>query len=63
MMTRKSKSTGRSRNALPLVRKIGALRRERAELEEEVVQLKAAVNIWAEVCRQTAAGGKQGETA
>jgi hypothetical protein len=27
------------------------LLRERAQLQEEVMQLKAAVNIWTEVCR------------
>jgi len=35
----------------PLSRRIGALKRERAELEEEVMQLKAAVEIWTAVCR------------
>lgn len=39
----------------PLVRRIGDLKRERAELEEEVLQLRAAVQIWTEVCRQTMA--------
>jgi hypothetical protein len=33
--------------------RIGALKRERAELEEEVLQLRAAVMIWTAVCRQT----------
>jgi methylmalonyl-CoA mutase N-terminal domain/subunit len=37
----------------PLSRRIGDLKRERAELEEEVLQLRAAVQIWTEVCRQT----------
>lgn len=39
----------------PLTRKIGRLKRERAQLEEEVLQLRAAVNIWSEVCRHTMA--------
>jgi|HubBroStandDraft_4_1064222.scaffolds.fasta_scaffold114113_2 hypothetical protein len=30
----------------PLSRRIGDLKRERAELEEEVMQLRAAVQIW-----------------
>ena len=29
---------------------IGKLKRERAELEEEVLQLRAAVKIWTAVC-------------
>jgi hypothetical protein len=37
----------------PLAHRIGDLRRERAELEEEVLQLRAAVEIWTEVHRQT----------
>jgi hypothetical protein len=43
----------------PLSRRIGELKRERAELEEEVLQLRAAVQIWTAVHRQimaTAAG-------
>lgn len=38
-----------------LTRRVGDLRRERAELEEEVLQLKAAVQIWTAVCRRTLA--------
>ena len=30
-----------------------ALKRERAKLEEEIRQLKAAVNVWTEICRRT----------
>jgi hypothetical protein len=41
----------------PLPRRIGDLKRERAELEEEVLQLRAAVQIWTAVCRQTMAVG------
>ncbi len=41
-----------------LERRVGELERERARLEEEVLQLKAAVDIWTEVFRQTAGGGK-----
>ena len=37
----------------PLVQRIGDLKRERDELQEEVLQLKAAVQIWKAVCRQT----------
>jgi hypothetical protein len=37
----------------PLSRRIGDLKRERAELEEEVLQLRAAVQIWTAVYRQT----------
>ena len=37
----------------PLVRRIGDLKRERDELQEEVLQLRAAVQIWKAVCRQT----------
>ena len=37
----------------PLSHRIGDLKRERAELEEEVLQLRAAVQIWTEVHRQT----------
>ena len=36
----------------PLSRRIGDLKRERAELEEEVLQLRAAVQIWTAVRRQ-----------
>jgi hypothetical protein len=36
----------------PLSRRIGELKRERAELEEEVLQLRAAVQIWTAVRRQ-----------
>jgi hypothetical protein len=44
-----------------LPRRIGDLKRERAELEEEIRQLRAAAQIWTEVYRQavsTAAGSK-----
>jgi hypothetical protein len=37
----------------PLSRRIGELKRERAELEEEVLQLRAAVQIWTAVRLQT----------
>jgi hypothetical protein len=49
----------------PLARRIGELKRERAELEEEVLQLRAAVQIWTAVRRQvmsTAAGPEALET-
>jgi methylmalonyl-CoA mutase N-terminal domain/subunit len=37
-----------------LVRRISRLRAERERLEEEIVQLRAAVLIWTEVVRRTA---------
>ncbi len=52
-MPSNSKPRRQARKGTPLARRIGALKRERAQLEEEVLQLKAAVNIWTEVCRQT----------
>jgi len=36
-----------------LARRIDHLKRERAALEEDIVQLKAAVEVWTEVYRQT----------
>jgi hypothetical protein len=36
----------------PLARRIGELKRERDELEEEVLQLRAAVQIWTAVRSQ-----------
>jgi len=53
MMSQKSKPTRTSTHYDPLARRVGDLKRERAELEEEVLQLRAAVQIWTEVCRQT----------
>ena len=41
-----------TRRRPPFVGRLTALELERARLEEEVRQLKAAANIWAEVCRQ-----------
>jgi len=43
----------------PLARRIRDLKRERAKLEQEILQLRAAVQVWTEVCRQrvAAAGG------
>jgi len=43
----------------PLSRRIGELKRERAELEEEVLQLRAAVQIWTAVRRQIMATAGQ----
>jgi hypothetical protein len=37
-----------------LARRISRLRAEREQLEEEIVQLRAAVLIWTEVVRRTA---------
>ena len=60
MMSSNSKSARTfSTHCDPLARRIGELKRERAELEEEVLQLRAAVQIWTAVRRQvmsTAAG-------
>jgi hypothetical protein len=39
----------------PLSRRVGDLERERARLEEEVLQLRAAMHIWTEVVRQSLA--------
>jgi hypothetical protein len=44
--------------APPLGERLGALERERARLEEEILQLKAAVHIWTDVFRQTVAEAK-----
>jgi hypothetical protein len=41
-----------------LFQRVDDLQRERARLEEEVLQLKAAVRIWSEVYRQTTGGSK-----
>ncbi len=60
-MPRKSKSTDSSKRKGSLARRIGALRRERDQLEEEVIQLRAAASIWEEVCRQTAGNSGRGE--
>jgi len=38
-----------------LARRINRLQAEREQLEEEIVQLRAAVLIWTEVVRRTAA--------
>lgn len=46
---------------------LGVLERERARLQEEILQLRAAVHIWEDVYRQTvgmvhvAPGAEQGE--
>jgi predicted nucleic acid-binding Zn-ribbon protein len=56
MMSKDSKDSKAIRTSTqydPVSRRIGNLKRERAELEEEVLQLRAAVQIWAAVCRQT----------
>jgi hypothetical protein len=45
----------------PLPRRIGDLTQERAKLEEEILQLRAALQIWTEVCLRstsTAAGSQ-----
>lgn len=56
MMAKNSKSTRTSSTHYDLLpRRIGDLKRERAELEEEVLQLRAAVKIWTAVRHQTMA--------
>jgi methylmalonyl-CoA mutase N-terminal domain/subunit len=52
-MSKNSKPPRTSTSVEPLSRRIVDLKRERAELEEEILQLRAAVQIWAEVYRQT----------
>jgi hypothetical protein len=52
-MSKNSKPTRTPTRLDPLARRIVDLKRERAELEEEILQLRAAVQIWAEVYRQT----------
>jgi len=42
-----------NRTPAPFAGRIGELERERARLQEEVLQLRAAVNIWTEVFRQS----------
>ena len=52
-MSKNPKPTRTSTRFEPLSQRIVDLKRERAELEEEILQLRAAVQIWAEVYRQT----------
>ena len=61
MVSKTSKPTRTSTHYDPLSRRIGALKRERAKLEEEVLQLRAAVQIWTAVCRQTMASATNPE--
>jgi hypothetical protein len=49
-MARTSKPERTSTHSDPTLRRIGKLKRQRAELEEEVLQLRAAVKIWTAVC-------------
>jgi hypothetical protein len=51
-MARTYKPT-KSHNHAPVPHRISDLRRERAELKEEVLQSRAAVQIWEDVWRQT----------
>ncbi len=52
VMAKNTKSSSTSSTHYgPLSRRIGDLKRERAELEEEVLQLRAAVQIWTAVRR------------
>lgn len=48
-----------NRTAAPHAGRIGELERERARLQEEVLQLRAAVNIWTEVFRQSTQAEKE----
>ena len=52
-MAKTTKPTGASTHYDPLSHRVDNLKRERAELEEEVLQLRAAVHIWKAVRRQT----------
>jgi hypothetical protein len=47
------KRTRRGQDKTAFASRIADLKRQRAELEEEILQLKAAVDVWTEVCRQT----------
>jgi hypothetical protein len=49
-MARTSKPERASTHGDRTSRRIGKLKRQRAELEEEVLQLRAAVKIWTAVC-------------
>jgi hypothetical protein len=49
-MARTSKPERTSTHSDRTSRRIGKLKRQRAELEEEVLQLRAAVKIWTAVC-------------
>ena len=63
-MMAKNTKPSRTSTTGPLTRRIGDLKRERAELEEEVLQLRAAVRIWTAVSRgtmSTATGSKAGD--
>jgi|SRR5271157_1539586 len=53
MMLKTSRRNRTSSYNEPLSRRIGDLKRERAELQDEVLQLRAAVQIWTEVWRRT----------
>jgi len=47
----------------PLSRRISDLKRARAELEEEILQLKAALRIWAEIHHRRATSATAGSEA
>jgi methylmalonyl-CoA mutase N-terminal domain/subunit len=61
-MARTSKPESTSTNSDRTLRRIGKLKRERAELEEEVLQLRAAVKIWTAVCDQAMSRGEDPES-
>jgi len=54
-MKAKNTRTPRTFAGEPLPRRLSDLRREREVLEEEVLQLRAAVQIWKDVSRLTLA--------
>jgi hypothetical protein len=45
----KNKPAATEQFRAPLSQRVGVLERERARLEEEVLQLRAAIHIWTEV--------------
>jgi hypothetical protein len=61
-MARTSKPEKTSTHSDRTLRRIGKLKRERAELEEEVLQLRAAVKIWTAVCDQAMSRGEDPES-
>ena len=52
MMPENSRLTRTSHRSESLWRRVADLKRERAELEEEVLQLRAAAQVWTEICRR-----------
>ena len=52
MMPKNSRLPRTSHHSESLWRRVADLKRERAELEEEVLQLRAAAQVWTEICRR-----------